>query len=419
MSKSKKVVVVGGGVVGLFSALYLSDSGHEVTIVDKNDFVASCSYGNAGLIVPSHIIPMAAPGMIKQGVKWMFDSKSPFYVRPRLSLELLTWGRKFYRSSTKEHVENVKPFLRDFSLLSKELYKELAQESESFLYKEKGLLMLFQSDKVADEELLAARAAKELELEVDFLSEKEVQELEVGTKVKAIGGVHYKSDAHLYPNKLMQYLLKKLKDSKVELIGNACVTDIELINGRILNVRTNTNQVILGDEFVVAAGSWTPEISKKIGKKCSLLPGKGYSFTLEKSVLGPTVPSILCEGKVAVTPMGQDLRFGGTMEITNVRDNKIRSKRLEGIVNTANSFYPELNISVPSEKDTWFGFRPCSPDGVPYVGRVNGISNALLATGHSMMGLSLAPATGKIIDGLISNKKISIDIDFLNPNRKI
>lgn len=416
---SKKVVIIGGGIVGMCTALYLSDSGHEVTIVDKSDFEEGCSYGNAGMIVPSHVIPMAAPGMITQGIKWMFDSKSPFYVRPRLSMELLSWGRKFYRSSTKKHVEYVKPNLCDFSMLSKGLYQELAEESESFLYKEKGLLMLFQSDKVAEEEIEAGEAARKLGLEVDFLSQKEVLTLESGTGVNAIGGVHYKSDAHLYPNRFMSFLFDRLKKNNVEFIGGSNVTDIQVTGNKILGITTDKKETITGDEFVIAGGAWSPEISKKIGLKGSLLPGKGYSFTLNNASESPIIPSILCEGKVAVTPMGKDLRFGGTMEITHVRDQKIRAKRLEGIVNSANSFYPELNIHQPKEEDTWFGFRPCTPDGVPYVGRVEGMDNAIMATGHAMMGLSLAPATGKIVDALVSEKPMPIDITFLNPSRKI
>jgi D-amino-acid dehydrogenase len=403
----KKISIVGGGIIGLCSAYYLSKEGYEVTIFDSSDLSDGCSYGNAGMIVPSHIIPLAQPGMIAQGIKWMFDSQSPFYVKPRLSKSLIQWGFQFYKYATPKHVNDSMPALRDLGLFSKELFKDLSKESDSFFYEEKGLLMLFQSQKVADDMHHEGELAQKLGLQVDFLSKAETMQLEKGTRINVIGGVHYKSDAHLYPQKLIAFLKHELTKAKVTILKNTVVTDFMIDNGKVLEVITDKGNFYT-DEVVLATGAWSPGIAKKIGTSISILPGKGYSFTLKNKAEKPSIPSILCEGKVAVTPMNNDIRFGGTMEITHTGDTRINQNRLQGIVNTVNSFYPDLKIEKPKEEDTWYGFRPCTPSGMPIITRDKKVKNVVLATGHAMMGLSLAPATGKLVTEIISNQPLSV-----------
>ncbi|HKO77207.1 MAG TPA: FAD-dependent oxidoreductase [Flavobacterium sp.] len=404
----KKVSVIGGGIVGLCSAYYLAKEGYEVVVFDKSNMTDGCSYGNAGMIVPSHIIPMAQPGMIAQGMKWMFDSQSPFYVKPRLSYDLIKWGLQFYKNATPQHVEKSMPALRDLALLSKELFQDLDREKHSFFYEEKGLLMLYKTDKVAEEIEHEGKEAQRLGLEVDFLSKEAVSKLETGTRTNVVGGVHYKSDAHLYPQKFMQFIKEELQRMNVVVHTNTLVKDFRIKNNRITEIITDKGDFPT-DEVVLSSGSWSPEIAKKLDINISILPGKGYSFTLNNRAEKPSIPSILCEGKVAVTPMSTDIRFGGTMEITHTNDLKINQNRLQGIVNSINEFYPDLKISRPEEKDTWFGFRPCTPSGLPIIARDKKVLNLVLATGHAMMGLSLAPATGKIVTEIISNKTTSVN----------
>lgn len=407
----KKVSIIGGGIIGLCSAYYLAKEGYKVVVFDKSDMVDGCSYGNAGMIVPSHIIPLAQPGMIAQGIKWMFDSQSPFYVKPRLSWDLVKWGLQFYKNATKQHVEKAIPALCDLSLLSKELYQDLSRENDSFFYEEKGLLMLYKTDKIAEEIHHEGKKAQELGLEVDFLSKEEVAILENGTKTDVIGGVHYKSDAHLYPQKFMQFLKNELKQMGVEIKYGILVKDVILKSNIIAEIVTDKGNFAT-DEVVLASGSWSPELAKKLNINISILPGKGYSFTLNNQAQKPSIPAILCEGKVAVTPMNNDIRFGGTMEITSTKDTKINKNRVQGIVNSINEFYPDLNINLPKEEETWYGFRPCTPSGMPIITKDKNIKNLTIATGHAMMGLSLAPATGKIVAELIGGKQTSVSLEM-------
>ncbi|MCV9930161.1 FAD-dependent oxidoreductase [Flavobacterium sp. LS1R49] len=404
----KKVSIIGGGIIGLCSAYYLAKEGHEVVIFDKSDMTDGCSYGNAGMIVPSHIIPLAQPGMIAQGIKWMFDSQSPFYVKPRLSADLMNWGLKFYKHANKQHVEKAMPALCNLSLLSKELYQDFVKENNSFFYENKGLLMLYKTDKTAEEIIHEGKVAECFGLKVDFLSKEDVAKLETGTSTNVTGGVHYKSDSHIYPQKFMQFIKEELTKLNVTIHNKTLVEDFVMKNNIVTEIITDMGPFTT-DEVVLASGSWSPNIAKKLNRAISILPGKGYSFTLNDRNQKPSIPSILCEGKVAVTPMNNDIRFGGTMEITHTNDTKINKNRVQGIVNSINDFYPDLKIEMPKEEETWFGFRPCTPSGMPIITRDKKIKNLTLATGHSMMGLSLAPATGKIVSEIISGKTTTVN----------
>ncbi|UGU17440.1 FAD-dependent oxidoreductase [Sinomicrobium kalidii] len=411
----KDVIVIGGGVIGMCSAYYLAREGHRVTVLDTSDMSKGCSFGNAGLIVPSHIIPLAQPGMIAQGVRWMFNPQSPFYVKPRFDRELFSWGWQFYRNSTRKHVERAMPALKDLSLLSKELYRDLARQNNSFFYDEKGLLMLYRTEKTGEEERHVAEEAKKLGLEVDFLSAEEVGKLETGMDTDVLGGIHYKSDAHLYPNKFMKFIRDEILKEGVILKGNTAVKDFLIKENTIRTVITDKGD-FNADAFVLASGAWSAHMAKRLGLRLPLLPGKGYSFTLKNAEKRPLHPAILCEGKVSVTPMGEDLRFGGTMEITHTRDGRINTNRLRGIIDTIRSFYPGFEIKLPDKKDIWYGFRPCTSSGLPVISGTEKIPNLVIATGHAMMGVSLAPATGKLVSEMISGKKTSVRTEMFGIN---
>ena len=170
------------------------------------------------------------------------------------------------------------------------------------------------------------------------------------------------------------------------------------------------------ENLIIAGGSWTSKILKFLGIKMLLQDGKGYSVTLNKPAHNLTIPSILSEAKVAMTPMGNDLRIGGTLEISNLSP-KINLSRLKGILESVPTYYPELKPELPPAERIWHGFRPCSPDGLPYLGRSKKYKNLVIATGHAMMGLSLGPASGKLVSEIIQNTSASLDLTLLDPNR--
>jgi D-amino-acid dehydrogenase len=411
-----KVGIIGGGIIGLSSAYYLWKAGHQVTIIDQSDLRDGCSFGNAGMIVPSHIIPLASPGMISKGIRWMFNSKSPFYVKPRLSGDLVKWGWQFYRHSTRDHVDRAAPALKEISLLSKSMYRQLAQELPfDFGYHERGLLMLYQTKETEHEEIEGAAYANRLGIEAHVLSPDEVQKLEPDMRVSVRGGVYYPGDAHITPQEFVVQVIDYLERSGVTIRSSISVLDFRVESGKIKAVLTNRGDFDF-DEVVIATGSWSGLLTSRLGITLPMQAGKGYSFTLQDVKKNSRIPSIFLEERVAVTPMGSTLRFGGTMEITGI-DHSINMRRVQGIVEAIPTYYPDLKVKVPGKEEVWHGLRPCSPDGLPYIGRSGKIFNLLIATGHSMMGLSLGPGTGKLITELVERKKTSIGITAFDPER--
>lgn len=411
-----KALIAGGGIIGLSSAYYLKQSGWDVTVLDKTDLTDSCSYGNLGLIVPSHLVPLAAPGMVSQGIKWMFNSRSPFYVKPSLSPGLITWGIKFIRSATTQNVERAAVPLRDINLLSKLLYEELqARPDFDFALEKKGVLVYYKTEKSAIEEIHLAAKARSLGLDAVALNKKEVQALEPGTELDVLGAVHYRCDAHLYPDKLIPQLINHLKASRVKFEINSPVEKIIAEIGKVKKVIT-ANGRYEGDLVIIAAGSRLSQLTKMAGITVPLMPGKGYSFTLNQPQKKLNIPAILCEARVAITPMDGHMRYGGTMEIAPV-NNKINLNRVEGIVKSVPKYFPGIQLEMPDKQNIWFGFRPCSPDGLPYIGYSKKLSNLIIAGGHAMCGLSLGPATGKLVAELANGLRTTVNIEAFNPDR--
>ena len=412
-----KVVIIGGGIIGLSSALYLKKSGWDVTVVDKNDFTDNCSYGNCGYICPSHFIPLATPGVVKQGFKWMWNSTSPFYVQPRLDRNLINWGMKFIRSATKKHVEAAAIPLRDIALISqKEYVSWLNIPGFDFAYEHKGLLEIFQTEAGGEHARHTVEKAHELGLtDTKLLNKEELQALEPQTRINGLGAILFNCDAHCWPNKLMQQLNSYLRNAGVNFLANEETTGFEK-QGDIIkqvitkNTLSGTVNRLDADEIVIATGSWSRGVAALLGIKIPLMPGRGYSVTLEDSPYKVNHPAVLLEGKAAITPMdGNKIRFGGTMEITSHKTPP-RMNRVQGVLNAVKRYYPDFDVPMPPKEKIWFGYRPCSADGLPYIGRANKIKNVTVATGHSMLGLSLGAGTGKLVDEIINEKPASMDL---------
>ncbi len=366
------------------------------------------------MIVPSHIIPLASPGMIAKGIRWMFDSTSPFYVKPRMSGELLRWGYQFYRHANAAHVKRSIPALKGLSLYSKYLYRELAKELPfDFGYEERGLLMLYQTSAAENEEQETVHLANASGVEARVLSPEQVQALEPAVRVTVKGGVYYPGDAQLIPGVLMEKLTEYLKAQGVTFHS---------WDAQVLVRQKEVSHIIAGetkievDHVVLAAGAWSGEWMANLGVTLPMQAGKGYSFTLPEVTSNIRVPSILLESRVAVTPLGNSLRFGGTMEITGL-DHRVNMNRVKGIVQAIPKFYPDMKVDLPREEDVWHGLRPCTPDGLPYIGRVPSLKNVTVATGHAMMGLSLGPATGQLVTQLITSGETGLDIRPFSPGR--
>jgi D-amino-acid dehydrogenase len=413
----KHILIIGGGVIGLSTAYYCAKRGHQVTLVDRNpEQRDGCSFGNAGMVVPSHFVPLAAPGVVGTAFKWMWNPESPLYIKPRLNWELISWGWKFMRAANAKHVERCAPLIRDLSFASRACFEELESlPNNDFGLVKRGLVMLCKSQESLDHEAAFAKQANELGVPAEVLDPKEVAKLDPSVTMDVAGGVYFPKDCHLSPNHFMAGLKRQCDAMGVMFSWGNEVTGFAQNGHGISAIRTASGE-FTADEIVIAGGSWSPIMTRELGLNLPMQAGKGYSLTLSKPRELPQLCSILTEARVAVTPMGDTLRFGGTMEIAGLNED-INPVRVRGIIKAAVKYFPKFTAEDFAGIQPWRGLRPCSPDGMPYLGRTTKFSNVTIATGHAMMGLSLGPITGRLVSEILSGEKPSFDLTLLNPDR--
>jgi D-amino-acid dehydrogenase len=408
-----KLAVIGGGVVGLCAALYCARRGWQVTVVERNgERRDGCSYQNTGMVVPSHFMPLAAPGMVALALRWMWNPASPFYVKPRASWDLVDWGLKFWRAASVERVRRAAPLLRDLSLASRECYAELAAQGNDFELENRGLLALCKSAHALEEEARVAELARELGIGAEVLDRAETAAREPGVRMDVAGSVYYPGDGNLAPDRLMASLERR---SGANFLWNTEVTGFRAREGRIWAVKTPRHE-IEADEFLLCAGSWSTGLARQLGLRLPMQPGKGYSLTLPHPRQAPRHCAILSEARVAVSPINGTLRFGGTMELAGLNED-INPVRVRGIAEAASRYYPEFTPQDFAGIRPWRGLRPCSPDGLPYIGRPRALSNLVVATGHAMLGVTLGPITGRLCAQIVPGERPGVDLAALSPDR--
>jgi D-amino-acid dehydrogenase len=411
------VLVVGAGVVGLFSALYCAERGFRVTVLERHgEQRDGCSFGNTGMIVPSHFVPLAAPGMVVQGLKWMLDPAAPFHIAPRASWDLVTWGLRFARACSAAHVQRAAPLLRDLSLASRACYEALSVPDNAFGLQRSGVLMLCRTAHALEEETRVAQHARSLGMPAEVLGPGEAAALEPDVRMDIAGAVHYPLDCNLVPERLIAGLQRRLAERGVQFLWDTEVRHWDVAGNRLRAAGCNGGARIEADEFVLAAGSWSAGLARALGLKLPLQAGKGYSLTCPRPPQMPRRCAVLVEARVAVSPMAGALRFGGTMEIAGL-DETIDPIRVRSIMEAIPRYYPAFGPPHFDGIAPWRGLRPCSPDGLPYLGRTARYSNLVIATGHAMMGVSLGAITGRIASQLMAGEETGFDLALLSPDR--
>ncbi|HZI68643.1 MAG TPA: FAD-dependent oxidoreductase [Hanamia sp.] len=413
----KKIIIVGGGVNGLCAAYYLQkDNLFEITVIDRGDISDNCSFGNMGFLSPSHFIPLASPGVISEGLKYMLSSTSPFYIKPRLNVPFLRWALQFYHNSNQKTVDKNAPHLSKLLNLSRRLMNEIRDDiGDVFDMEEIGCMMMCHSQKAFEEELHVAEAGKKLNLDVEILNREELQKREPDVELDIYGAVLFKDDAHIHPGKFMVAMKNYLENRGVKFLLNTNVSGFTKNHSKIGEVLTD-NASFAADEIVLTGGSWLPQLAKKAGVTLLIEGGKGYSYTYEHVEKNIRYPAILVDGRCAVTPWHDKLRIGGTMEFSG-NNNNVLIKRMEGIFSSVKKFYPGLQIEFAPKDKIWTGLRPVSPDGLPYLGRANGYENLYVSGGNAMLGISEGAAAGQIISDLIEKRSTPIDISAFKVDR--
>ncbi len=414
---ARRALVLGGGVIGVCSAYFLAGEGVAVTLLERTAIGGGCSFGNAGLVVPSHSIPLAAPGVWKKGLRWLLRRDSPFRIAPRLDPRLASWLWKFYRTSTRTHVERSLPVLRELSFASRRLFEELARAGLDFGYRRGGVLVAFRTEEGFAEGAREAHTLSEAGIEARVLDSEALTAAEPWLRPGLAGGILFPDDAQLVPDRFVASLAELASRRGVELRLGVDVQELDARDGRIRGVRTGQEYfaVEADTEVVLAAGVWSAALARGLGTEVPLQAGKGYSVTFEPEQTLPRTPLILGEERVAVTPMESRLRLSGTLELAGP-DTSVDECRARGILRAADRWARDHPIGAKAQP-FWAGLRPCSPDGLPIVGRLSAISNLILATGHGMLGVSLGPITGRIVADLVTGREPAFAMRALDPAR--
>ena len=443
--KKEEILPIGGGVIGVCSAYYLAAAGKQATLIEKDEICAGCSYGNAGLIVPSHSIPLAAPGVLAKALKWMLNGESPLYIRPRFDFELFPWLAQFGAACNESRVRKALPLLRNLRLASLRLFQQLsAIRGLKFGYQQKGLLAGYEDSEfrllgnkkgklskdageggefsIESKAMLLSRGGYEEGLkEADLLREFSIEskalnpaEVRQPTSLSAIaGGVYFPQDAQLLPAEFVRGLAQAAKEMGVKICTSTEVLEFGTSSRQVSTVKT-TRGDFWPDHVVLAAGAWSPILTRDLQIKLPIQAAKGYSVTVKRLATCPRIPLMLSEAKVASTPMGDTLRVAGTLEMAGL-DLSVNRRRLGAITRAVSDYITGTDSLELIE--VWCGLRPCTPDGLPIIGRPDAFQNLIVATGHGMLGMSLGPITGKLVSQLVSDEIPQVDLTALRVDR--
>ncbi|HUY32725.1 MAG TPA: FAD-dependent oxidoreductase [Pirellulales bacterium] len=404
---AKDVLIIGGGVIGAMCAYYLSNAGWRVTLIDQGEFGKGCSHANCGLVCPSHILPLAGPGAVGRSLKALFRRNGPLSIRPRFDLGLWSWLWRFARRCNSDDMLASGRAIDVLLSSSRSLYDELFHaESLDAEWETRGVLFVFLTraamEEYAHTDLLLRGAFGRGGVRYDGAA---LTGLEPALKPGLAGGWHYEGDAHLRPDKLMTSWRSVLTRRGVTVHEQCQFRGFLRRSGRAEAADTSQGSLV-ADAFVVATGAWTPRLKLDLGCRIPIQPGKGYSMTMPRPARCPAIPLIFEEHRVVATPFESGYRLGSIMEFAGY-DETLDPRRFAWLSGAAGHYLHEPSADPVIER--WYGWRPMTFDGNPIIDRSPALANVVIAAGHNMLGLSMAPATGKLVAELLGDARPSID----------
>lgn len=413
MARGPDVLVVGGGAIGASVALELARQGADVVLLERGAELAwGCSSGNAGLICPSHAAPLATPEALRQGIRWLGKPDSPFYLRPRVGV--LPWVARFVAACTPGRAHRSSLVVRELSTASLALHEQLAAEGLDTGLQRRGTLNAFGTAATFAAARREAAEAAGFGIQSRILEGlAAVQELAPSVSGPLAGAVYYPGDAHCDPLRYVRAVGEAAAAAGAQIRTRVEALGLRHRNGRVDAVATTEGDVVAG-EIVLAAGAWTPRLARDVGLSVPVEGGKGYHVDLEPAAGDPTLPVWFQESRVIATPLAGRLRLAGTLELAGL-DLSVDRRRVAAVVRAGREGLGGLTGRRTIE--VWRGLRPCSPDGLPIVGRPDGLENVVLATGHGMMGLTLAPVTARLVGEVVAAAEPSHDLTPISPAR--
>jgi D-amino-acid dehydrogenase len=401
------VVIVGGGAIGAAAARELARAGASVTLIERGALASGCSSGNAGLISPSHSQALASGAAIRSGLRWLLRRDSPFHVRPRWGV--LPWLARFGAAALPSRSAAASATLRGLVQASLDRHADLAREGLPTSFERRGILGVFESD-AALARAQAQAAAGDAPVVLDAAT---AQSVEPALTRAIAGALWYENEGHCDPEAFVEALADDARSYGARIRTGVEALAMARSNGRIAAVETTAGRLV-ADHVVLAAGAWTRPLAAGAGVHIPLEGGKGYHVELEATAPQLGVPMFFEEARVTATPIGGRLRLTGTLDLSGL-DLAVDPVRLAAIGRAARG--PLGLASDARPVGVWRGLRPCAPDGLPVVGRAPGVDNLVLATGHAMLGIALAPVTADIVADLVGGRTPRHDVTPLDPSR--
>jgi D-amino-acid dehydrogenase len=399
------VAVIGGGAVGVCSALELARQGASVALLERGAGLAwGCSAGNAGIVGPSHVLPLASPAAVRDGLRWMTRSNSPFYVRP--SPAVVPWLGRFAAASAPGRVRRSRSVLRALAVRSAGLHAGLASAGLDTGYQPAGLLNVFSRESAFDDARREAALDERDGIAHEVLVAEDVLVAAPTFAADVAGAIFYPGEAHCDPQRFVRAVGIEAEALGVDIRTGVEVLELRRNGGRIESLWTTSGDLAIG-ELVIAAGVWSPRFSSQLGVELPIEAGKGYHVDVPSGDGDPGLPIWLHEDRVVITPLGGRVRFAGTMELSGV-NHDVSRRRVDAISAAVGRLLPNLVSRPPVH--VWRGLRPCTPDGLPVMAAPQAIENATLAAGHGMWGLQLAPVTAELVAQVIAGGDAGPDL---------
>ncbi|WP_428024573.1 NAD(P)/FAD-dependent oxidoreductase [Arcobacter sp.] len=402
----KDIVIVGGGCIGLMSAYCLMKSGRSVTVIEKGDITNGTSFGNAGLLSAFKKAPLSAPGAIQDTLKLMLKGESPASVHPTFDLHLYKWLLKFAASTTEARLKRTLALFERYGRISLDMYESMVKEDEmDFHFCKDGLLMIYTEQKTFDEKAAHCNNPDAYEI----LSKERTKEYMPILNEKVIGSILLKENGHVDPGEFMLELKKFLEKNGVEFLLNEEVTKLEFSGSKVSKIHTNKGSYE-AETFVLSTGA-DDTLAKQAKNKFMMTPAKGYSITFKMDdSLKPKTSSLFADLFIAMTPRRNTVRMTSKLELGTNDPNVVR-KQIDSIHKNLSLY---TNSFEKRDMVEWAGFRPLTPNDIPIIGFDENYDNLVHATGLGWLGITFAPAIGKVINDVITiDKKNTTNVDIL------
>jgi len=405
-SGTSSVAVIGGGAIGLMTAYQLSADGADVTVFDARDTGRGAAEVNAGWVCPSLSAPVPGPGMVGKSLKWMLHRDSPLYIRPSLRPDFLKFMFGMWRACNQPSQQGGFRAHLELARSTADAYQDYRADGLDFELSDKGLLLAYVDQRAFEDEQRNLDVAREFGRDPQVLVGDDVRVHEPLLSDAVRGGVFFPHEQYLDPVALMRSLHQRLVDRGVRLVEHCSVTGFRRRGERLTHVLTATEAHEF-DDVVIAAGGWTPGLTRPLGYDVPIRPGKGYS--IDTPPLSLRSSTDLSEAKVAVTPLGRNLRLAGTMEFGGL-DEDLNQPRIDAILRAPATYFRDWQ--APTGCTPKAGIRPMTPDGLPVIGRLGRFTNTYVCAGHAMMGITMGPASARAVADLVLHDR---QPDFLAP----